>query len=80
MYVQLLTLVSSMFQTAAWLTETTSLSEELERSLSEPVALTTLLLHHAQLGNLGASELHLGKSYRATSQRIKTKCVYQIGC
>lgn len=53
--------VSCVFQTAAWLTETTSLSEEFERCLSEPLALKTLLLHHCQLGNLSASELNLKK-------------------
>lgn len=56
---KLVTLSPSVFQTAAWLTETASLSEEFEQSLSEPLALRTLLLHQAQLGNLGTSELRL---------------------
>lgn len=45
-----------MFQTAAWLTETTSLSEEFAQHVSEPVALKALLLHHRQLGNLSSCE------------------------
>lgn len=44
------------FQTAAWLTETTSLSEEFGQHMSEPVALKALLLHHRQLGNLSSCE------------------------
>ncbi|XP_075886251.1 uncharacterized protein LOC142890852 [Nelusetta ayraudi] len=47
--------VPNLEQTAAWLTETASMSEEFERSLSEPLALRTLLLHHAQLGNLSTT-------------------------
>ncbi|XP_068163451.1 zinc finger protein 883-like isoform X2 [Antennarius striatus] len=42
-------------QTAAWLTETGSLSEELEKHLSEPFALKNLLLHHRQLGTLSSA-------------------------
>ncbi|XP_058481261.1 zinc finger protein 883-like [Solea solea] len=39
-------------QTAAWLTETTSVSEDFGQHLSEPFALKSLLLHHRDLGTL----------------------------
>ncbi|KAL6116802.1 uncharacterized protein ACO6RY_14744 [Pungitius sinensis] len=42
-------------QTAAWLTETTSASEELGANLSDPFALKSLLLHHRQLGTLSTA-------------------------
>uniref|UniRef100_A0AAQ4NYK1 C2H2-type domain-containing protein n=2 Tax=Gasterosteus aculeatus TaxID=69293 RepID=A0AAQ4NYK1_GASAC len=45
----------SASQTAAWLTETTSVSEEFGANLSEPFALKSLLLHHRQLGTLSAA-------------------------
>lgn len=43
---------ATCFQTAAWLTATPSLSEELGQHLCEPSALKTLLLHHRQMENL----------------------------
>lgn len=49
----------SASQTAAWLTETTSVSEEFGANLSEPFALKSLLLHHRQLGTLSAGKLNL---------------------
>lgn len=45
-------------QTAAWLTETTSASEEFGQNLSEPLALKSLLLHHRQLGTLNTCEFN----------------------
>ncbi|XP_049423281.1 zinc finger protein 436-like [Epinephelus fuscoguttatus] len=42
-------------QTAAWLTETTSVSEQFGLHLSKPFALQTLLLHHRQLGTLSSA-------------------------
>ncbi|XP_054480841.1 zinc finger protein 184-like [Anoplopoma fimbria] len=42
-------------QTAAWLTETTSVSEEFGQHLSEPFALKSLLLHHRQSGTLSTA-------------------------
>ncbi|XP_075967725.1 uncharacterized protein LOC142971027 isoform X2 [Anarhichas minor] len=42
-------------QTAAWLTETTSVSEEFGQNLSEPFGLKSLLLHHRQLGSLSTA-------------------------
>ncbi|XP_028426709.1 zinc finger protein 567-like [Perca flavescens] len=47
--------VPDLQQTAAWLTETTSVSEELGQHLSEPFALKTLLLHHRQSGTLSSA-------------------------
>ncbi|XP_076578998.1 uncharacterized protein LOC143315272 [Chaetodon auriga] len=47
--------VPDLQQTAAWLTETTSVSEEFGHYLSEPFALETLLLHHRQLGTLSSA-------------------------
>lgn len=44
----------SVTQTAAWLPEKTSVSEEVGQHLSEPFALKTLLLHHRQLGTLSS--------------------------
>ncbi|KAF3859179.1 hypothetical protein F7725_021578 [Dissostichus mawsoni] len=41
--------------TAAWLTETTSVSKEFGQHLSNPLALNTLLLHHRQMGTLGSA-------------------------
>lgn len=48
----------SVSQTAAWLTETTSLSEEIGLHLSEPFALKSLLLHHRQSGTLSSGAFH----------------------
>ncbi|XP_068443165.1 zinc finger protein ZFP2-like [Clinocottus analis] len=50
-----LLLTPDLQQTAAWLTETTSLSEEFGQNLSEPFALKSLLLHHKELGTLSTS-------------------------
>ncbi|XP_030006801.1 zinc finger protein 436-like [Sphaeramia orbicularis] len=41
-------------QTAAWLSETSSFSEDFGLHLSQPFALKTLLLHHQQLGTLSS--------------------------
>lgn len=41
-------------QTAAWLTATPSLSEDLGRHLRDPSALKTLLLHHRQMEKLSS--------------------------
>ncbi|XP_026218634.1 zinc finger protein 883-like [Anabas testudineus] len=46
--------IPDLQQTAAWLTETASVSEEVGQHLSEPFALKTLLLHHRQLGTLSS--------------------------
>lgn len=48
----------SVSQTAAWLTETTSVSEEFGQHLSEPFALKTLLLHHRRSGTLSFSKFN----------------------
>ncbi|AWO98066.1 putative zinc finger protein 2 -like [Scophthalmus maximus] len=42
-------------QTAAWLTETTSVSEDFGKHLTEPSAIKTLLLHHRQSGTLSSA-------------------------
>ncbi|XP_060937244.1 zinc finger protein ZFP2-like isoform X2 [Limanda limanda] len=42
-------------QTAAWLTETASVSEDFEQHLSDPFGLKTLLLHHRQLGTISSA-------------------------
>ncbi|XP_033930751.1 zinc finger protein 615-like [Pseudochaenichthys georgianus] len=47
--------VPDLQQTAAWLTETTSVSKEFGQHLSNPLALNTLLLHHRQMGTLGSA-------------------------
>ncbi|KAM9334994.1 uncharacterized protein ABDE67_021529 [Symphorus nematophorus] len=47
--------IPDLQQTAAWLTETTSLLEEFGLHLSEPFALKTLLLHHGQFGTLSSA-------------------------
>lgn len=47
-----------VFQTAAWLTETSSTSEDLGQHLSDPFALTALLAHHRQLENLSSGEFN----------------------
>ncbi|XP_073336835.1 uncharacterized protein [Pagrus major] len=47
--------VPDLQQTAAWLTETTSLSEEIGLHLSEPFALKSLLLHHKQSRTLSSA-------------------------
>ncbi|XP_032360687.1 zinc finger protein ZFMSA12A isoform X1 [Etheostoma spectabile] len=47
--------VPDLQQTAAWLTETTPVSEELGQHLSEPFALKTLLLHHRESGTLSSA-------------------------
>ncbi|XP_029317628.1 LOW QUALITY PROTEIN: zinc finger protein ZFMSA12A-like [Cottoperca gobio] len=47
--------VPDLQQTAAWLTETTSASEEFGQHLYEPFAMKTLLLHHRQLGTLSSA-------------------------
>nr|XP_046235101.1 zinc finger protein 2-like isoform X2 [Scatophagus argus] len=47
--------IPDLQQTAAWLTDTTSVSEELGQHLCEPFALKTLLLHHRQLGTLSSA-------------------------
>ncbi|XP_035528567.1 zinc finger protein 436-like [Morone saxatilis] len=47
--------IPDLQQTAAWLTETTSVSEEFGQHQSEPFALKTLLLHHKQLGTLSSA-------------------------
>ncbi|KAG7222206.1 hypothetical protein INR49_016620, partial [Caranx melampygus] len=47
--------VPDLQQTAAWLTDTTSMSEEFGQHLSEPIAMTTLLFHHRQLGTLSTA-------------------------
>ncbi|XP_033470368.2 uncharacterized protein LOC117249090 [Epinephelus lanceolatus] len=47
--------VPDLQQTAAWLTETTSVSEQFGLHLSKPFALKTLLLHHRQLGTLSSA-------------------------
>ncbi|KAK5848845.1 hypothetical protein PBY51_008533 [Eleginops maclovinus] len=47
--------IPDLQQTAAWLTETTSVSKEFGQYLSEPFAMNTLLLHHRQMGTLGSA-------------------------
>ncbi|KAI3366755.1 hypothetical protein L3Q82_009421, partial [Scortum barcoo] len=47
--------IPDLQQTAAWITETTSVAEEFGQHLSEPFALKTLLLHHRQLGTLSSA-------------------------
>ncbi|TKS90855.1 Zinc finger protein ZFMSA12A [Collichthys lucidus] len=47
--------IPDLQQTAAWLTETTSVLEGFEQHLSEPFALKTLLIHHGQSGTLGSA-------------------------
>ncbi|XP_071358903.1 histone-lysine N-methyltransferase PRDM9-like isoform X1 [Trachinotus anak] len=47
--------IPDLQQTAAWLTDTTSVSEEFGQHLSEPLSMKTLLLHHRQLGTLGSA-------------------------
>ncbi|XP_042367361.1 zinc finger protein 304-like [Plectropomus leopardus] len=47
--------VPDLQQTAAWLTEMTSVSEEFGLHLSEPFALKTLLLQHRQMGTLNSA-------------------------
>uniref|UniRef100_A0A8C4HTJ8 C2H2-type domain-containing protein n=1 Tax=Dicentrarchus labrax TaxID=13489 RepID=A0A8C4HTJ8_DICLA len=49
--------IPDLQQTAAWLTETTSVSEEFGQHQSEPFALKTLLFHHRQLGTLSSGRL-----------------------
>ncbi|TMS03090.1 hypothetical protein E3U43_021070 [Larimichthys crocea] len=43
--------IPDLQQTAAWLTETTSVLEGFEQHLSEPFALKTLLIHHWTVGD-----------------------------
>ncbi|KAG8005629.1 Zinc finger protein ZFMSA12A [Nibea albiflora] len=47
--------IPDLQQTAAWLSETTSVLEGLEQHLSEPFALKTLLIYHGQSGTLGSA-------------------------
>lgn len=47
---------ATCFQTAAWLTATPSVSEELGQHVCEPSALKTLLLHHRQMENLSSGQ------------------------
>ncbi|XP_045927645.1 zinc finger protein 432-like isoform X1 [Micropterus dolomieu] len=47
--------IPDLQQTAAWLTETTSVGDEFGLHLSEPFALKTLLLHHIKLGTLSSA-------------------------
>ncbi|XP_068611659.1 zinc finger protein ZFMSA12A-like [Brachionichthys hirsutus] len=47
--------IPDLKQTAAWLTETESVSGDLEKHLSEPSVLNNLLLHHRQLGTLSSA-------------------------
>ncbi|XP_023267228.1 zinc finger protein 883-like isoform X2 [Seriola lalandi dorsalis] len=47
--------IPDLQQTAAWLTDTTSVSEDFGQHLSEPFAMKTLLLHHGQLGTLSSA-------------------------
>lgn len=60
----------SVSQTAAWLTETTSLSEEIGLHLSEPFALKSLLLHHRQSGTLSSGTFHR----KHTRNRKRSAC------
>lgn len=48
----------SVSQTAAGLTDTALVSEELGQHLSEPCTLKNLLLHHRQLGTLSTGEFN----------------------
>lgn len=57
-------------QTAAWLTETTSVSEEVRQHLFEPTALKTLLLHHRQLGTLSSGEFNRIKLFLETKSFV----------
>lgn len=47
-----------MSQTAAWFTETTSVSEEVRQHVCKPTALKSLLLHHRHLGTLSSGEFN----------------------
>ncbi|XP_070785407.1 zinc finger protein ZFMSA12A-like [Enoplosus armatus] len=47
--------IPDLHQTAAWLTETSSVAEDFGQHLSEPLALKTLLLHHRQSGTLSSA-------------------------
>ncbi|KAM8908635.1 uncharacterized protein AB9W97_005877 isoform 2-T2 [Spinachia spinachia] len=50
-----LLLSPNLQQTAAWLSDTTSVSEEFGANLSDPFALKSLLLHHRKLGTLSTA-------------------------
>ncbi|XP_053270573.1 zinc finger protein 436 [Pleuronectes platessa] len=52
---ELLLPIPDLPQTAAWLTETASVSEDFEQHLSDPFGLKTLLLHHRQLGTISSA-------------------------
>ncbi|XP_019947974.2 zinc finger protein interacting with ribonucleoprotein K-like [Paralichthys olivaceus] len=47
--------IPDLQQTAAWLTETASVSGDFEQHLSDPFALKSLLLHHRQLGTVSSA-------------------------
>ncbi|XP_040885816.1 zinc finger protein ZFMSA12A-like [Toxotes jaculatrix] len=47
--------IPDLQQTAAWLTDAASVSEECGQHLSEPFSLKNLLLHHRQLGTLSSA-------------------------
>lgn len=65
----------SVFQTAALLTETTSMSEKFGKHLSEPFVLKALLLHHRQLGNLGSGEFNR----KDRESRKGFICIFYLG-
>lgn len=58
-------------QTSAWLTEMTSVAEDLGQNLSEPFALKSLLLHHRQLGTIGTGGFN---------RRLHARSVQTEGC